>query len=229
MEVRHADQGTVCLYGFPEDEVGRLGRQLEAAGLPWKACSGACLQGPCVLGDGPGCVLAWVDGGAPIPEKHLSLTERRRRRRLVPLVAIVGPSALNAVVEVMRQGAWDVLRAPAGDQELLDTVYEALQVSRTAQPEHLARQRARRRLAQLTHREYEVFCAMAAGGSHREIADALSISPRTLEVHRAGLFRKLRIQTYAELVRMAVAVGVLTRYPELPEAVGEDQRSTMVR
>jgi len=222
----HSDQGTVCLHGFQPDEAERLGRQLQNAGLSSRLCDGTCLRARCALGDGPGCIVTRVDGALPLPEAELAPEERSHRRRLLPLVAVVGPTALESVIDALRQGAWDILRAPAGEQELLDTICQAIQVSQAAQAESEARQRARHRLAQLTHREYEVFCAMAEGGCHRELAEALGISPRTLEVHRARLFRKLRIETYSELVRMAVAVGVLSRYPELPDAPGGDLQST---
>jgi DNA-binding CsgD family transcriptional regulator len=63
----------------------------------------------------------------------------------------------------------------------------------------------RERLAELTKREREVLDRIIAGRANKVIAFELSISPRTVENHRAQVMRKMRAQNVAELVRMAVA------------------------
>jgi DNA-binding NarL/FixJ family response regulator len=56
----------------------------------------------------------------------------------------------------------------------------------------------------LTERELEVTRLLAAGKSNKEVATALSISVRTVETHRAGIMRKLEINSIVELVHYAV-------------------------
>lgn len=56
----------------------------------------------------------------------------------------------------------------------------------------------------LTEREREVTRLLAAGKSNKEVATALSISVRTVETHRAGIMRKLEINSIVELVHYAV-------------------------
>ena len=56
----------------------------------------------------------------------------------------------------------------------------------------------------LTHREREIVRLLCEGNSNQEVAAELKISPRTVEVHRATVMRKLEIETFAELVRYAV-------------------------
>jgi DNA-binding CsgD family transcriptional regulator len=63
----------------------------------------------------------------------------------------------------------------------------------------------RERLGELTKREREVLDRIIAGQANKVIAYELSISPRTVENHRAQVMRKMRAQNVAELVRMAVA------------------------
>lgn len=56
----------------------------------------------------------------------------------------------------------------------------------------------------LTERELEVTTLLAEGKSNKEVATALSISVRTVETHRAGIMRKLEINSIVELVHYAV-------------------------
>ena len=65
----------------------------------------------------------------------------------------------------------------------------------------------------LTMREREVLHLAAEGHSGPEIASRLSISPRTVETHRANLMRKLGLQTQTDLVRYALRRGILSIEP----------------
>jgi two-component system response regulator NreC len=61
----------------------------------------------------------------------------------------------------------------------------------------------------LSDREREVLRLLALGHTNQEIASMLFISVRTAETHRAHIMRKLRLNTRAELVRFALAEGLL--------------------
>jgi len=56
----------------------------------------------------------------------------------------------------------------------------------------------------LTEREIEVIRAFAEGNSYKEIADKLSISPRTVETHKKNIMQKLELDSIADLVRYAI-------------------------
>ena len=62
----------------------------------------------------------------------------------------------------------------------------------------------------LTTREREVLHLAAEGHSNAEIAKTLSISPRTVETHRANLMRKLNLQNQTDLIRFALKRGILS-------------------
>lgn len=64
-------------------------------------------------------------------------------------------------------------------------------------------------LSALTDREMEVFRHLALGRRNREIAEALGISVKTVETHRARLMLKLGIDNLAELVKAAIRAGVV--------------------
>jgi two-component system invasion response regulator UvrY len=60
----------------------------------------------------------------------------------------------------------------------------------------------------LSKREFEVFCKLADGYTILEIADQLSISPKTAGVHQTNIMNKLQLRNAAELVRLAIRCGV---------------------
>jgi len=62
----------------------------------------------------------------------------------------------------------------------------------------------------LTNREREVLHLAAAGATNAEIAARLSISPRTVETHRAKVMRKLELGSHIDLVRYALRRGILS-------------------
>ena len=61
----------------------------------------------------------------------------------------------------------------------------------------------------LTSREQEILRLLAEGFSSKEIADKLSISPKTVENHRANLMNKLDLHSIHELVRYAARLGLI--------------------
>ncbi|HZE76473.1 MAG TPA: response regulator transcription factor [Gemmatimonadales bacterium] len=74
----------------------------------------------------------------------------------------------------------------------------------------LAREQRTSDLGSLTTREREVLHGIAQGRTNKEIAGTLGISHRTVETHREGLMRKLRIKTVAGLTRFALETGVVS-------------------
>ncbi len=64
-------------------------------------------------------------------------------------------------------------------------------------------------LDELTEREQEVLSHLAEGATNEDIANALVISPKTVERHRENIMRKLNLHSRAELVRYAIRKGII--------------------
>jgi DNA-binding NarL/FixJ family response regulator len=62
----------------------------------------------------------------------------------------------------------------------------------------------------LTDREREVLHLAAEGWSNVAMATRLSVSPRTIETHRANLMRKLGLRTQTDLIRYALKRGIIS-------------------
>lgn len=67
---------------------------------------------------------------------------------------------------------------------------------------------ARRKLRTLTRREAEVLERLQSGLTNREIADSLDISPRTVEIHRANMLRKMDTKSALTAIRMSVLAKI---------------------
>ncbi len=120
------------------------------------------------------------------------------------------------VREAFAGGASGYVLKEAADTELVTAVREIASGGRYVHPTLGARLVAaeaeeRRRAAEdpLTDREREVLRLLALGHTNQEIATMLFISVRTAETHRAHIMRKLGLESRAELVRHALAQGLL--------------------
>lgn len=61
----------------------------------------------------------------------------------------------------------------------------------------------------LTPREQEILQLTAEGNTSSQIAERLSISPRTVEKHRSNLMHKLDLHAQSDVIRFAVARGII--------------------
>ena len=120
------------------------------------------------------------------------------------------------VREAFAAGASGYVLKEAADIEVVGAVREVARGGRYVHPELGARliaadaEAARRaELDPLSEREREVLRLLAYGYTNQEIAKQLFISVRTAETHRAHIMQKLRFTTRAELVRYAIAHGML--------------------
>jgi two-component system response regulator NreC len=120
------------------------------------------------------------------------------------------------VREAFGSGASGYVLKEAADAEVVGAVREVAQGGRYVHPVLGARlvvaeadERARLEEDPLSEREHEILRLLALGHTNQEIAGELYLSVRTVETHRAHIMQKLRISTRAELVRYALAHGML--------------------
>ena len=120
------------------------------------------------------------------------------------------------VREAFEAGASGYVLKEAADAELVAAIREVAQGGRYVHPELGARlvaaESAERKRAEedpLSDREREVLRLLALGHTNQEIAKQLYISVRTAETHRAHIMQKLHLSSRAELVRHALAQGLL--------------------
>ncbi len=139
---------------------------------------------------------------------HMSGLELQQRLDALgarlPIVFISAHADIDVAVKALRAGALDFVTKPYRDQQLLDSINEALARDAAAHATPAAANAFVARLATLSPRERQVADLVVAGKSSKAIARALGISHRTVEQHRGHVLAKLGLQSVADLVRLVV-------------------------
>jgi len=122
----------------------------------------------------------------------------------LPVVVLTAHGDVNTTRTALKGGAVDFLEKPVDDDVLLDVLTNAIRLDGERHRQQEQRVQLAARLGQLTTRERSVLDLLAEGLQHREIAERLAISPRTVEVYKARMMHKLQCRTLAEVVRLGM-------------------------
>lgn len=129
------------------------------------------------------------------------------RRPDIPIVFLSAHGDVPSAVRAMKLGAFDFLQKPFNPQQFLDCIHRARGKAVERHASFLKRRDYDQSLSRLSAREREVMELMIDGGSSKEIGRRLGISPKTVDVHRANILRKLEVANARELTsRFRVAV-----------------------
>lgn len=123
-----------------------------------------------------------------------------------PVIMLTGHGTVEMCRRAFKAGAAEFLEKPVDDEQLLEALQHAVRQHVNSRERTQADQAARERYQQLSDREREVLGYIVTGLTNKEIARALSLSPRTVETHRANLFAKLECDSLAQLIRRYAAL-----------------------
>jgi two-component system response regulator DctR len=126
----------------------------------------------------------------------------RQLARVMPVIFLTGHADVPTAVDMVKRGAFDFCEKPFSDNALVDRVIEAVQRSAAVLAELREKGQLQTRLGELTERERDVMQLVAKGMPNKLIADELSISVRTVEVHRARVFDKMEVKSAVELANL---------------------------
>jgi two-component system, LuxR family, response regulator DctR len=135
----------------------------------------------------------------------LQLFDRLVERKLVdalPVIFLTGHGDVPTAVAAVKRGAFDFVEKPFSDNALVDRVEQALLRSEDTLQRRADARLVQKALAELTEREREVMQLVVEGRPNKLIADALDISVRTVEVHRARVFEKMNVKSAVELANL---------------------------
>jgi FixJ family two-component response regulator len=133
-------------------------------------------------------------------------TELNRAGSTLPVIFISAHGDIPTAVTAMQKGAFDFLVKPFSNEELLERVEAALGRAELLWHERHELDRIRARRDSLTSRERDILDRMAQGSSNKVMSHELSLSVRTVELHRARVMEKMGARSIAELVRMVLAI-----------------------
>jgi FixJ family two-component response regulator len=154
-----------------------------------------------------GCVVA--DLKLPGKSGIELQAELRARGSHLPFVIITAHGGVSSARTAFQADAVDFLEKPFEQEDLRAAIEKGLTREMGRVQREAADSEAVSNLAKLTHREREVLNLAGKGMHAKEIARALGISPRTVEVHKASVMSKLGARNVAELVRFAMTIEKL--------------------
>ena len=134
--------------------------------------------------------------------------ELNREGATLPIIFMTGHGDVPMSVRAMKAGAVDFLTKPFRDQDLLDAVNLALKADDARRQHDQALSGLRERYLTLTAREREIMALAVRGLMNKQIAGEVGTSEITVKIHRGNAMRKMQARTFADLVRMAEALGV---------------------
>lgn len=154
----------------------------------------------------PGCVL--LDIQMPEVDGLEVQTELRERGVAFPVIVMTGHGDVEVAVRAMNSGAVDFIEKPFAKETMVEAIGEAFARLDRSSAKSRRREEAELLVNSLTPREYEVLAGLAKGHPNKTIGYDLEISPRTVEIHRANLMKKLDVHNLSDLLRIAFAAGV---------------------
>lgn len=155
---------------------------------------------------GDGCVVLDVN----MPEMNgLELQKKLNEMNFsLPIVFLTAHAEVPMAVEAMQAGALDFIQKPVHPEELMNSVDRIINTPQTNLPSAEEAEVVKKTVSELTPREREVMHLVVQGASNKEAAQSLDISPRTVEIYRATVMRKMDAPNLPDLVRKAIAIGM---------------------
>ena len=157
------------------------------------------------------------DKNGDVEKVHSYLTSKGE---LCPIIAFAEQPEISRVVDAIAAGAIDYLPLPLSLDAIRQRLPEVLTRWERINKKEVRRIEAQQRIKQLSRRQREVLAHLAEGQTYKAIGQALEISPRTVEIHRALLMQTLDVENTVEAVRLAFE-GELSVDGGIDTAAGE--------
>lgn len=126
----------------------------------------------------------------------------------LPVIFLTAHADVPMAVKAMQAGAVDFIEKPVQPDELSSCVKRVLDLPQPNLPHGDDVDAIKQTVDDLTPREREVMHLIVKGASNKEAAQSLDISPRTVEIYRATVMRKMDSPNLPDLVRKAIAIGL---------------------
>ena len=127
----------------------------------------------------------------------------------MPIIFITGYGDVPMTVQAMKAGAVEFLTKPFGEEAMLSALRNAIQRSEAALEREAKLRALRERHVSLSGREREVMALVVSGLLNKQVGGELGISEITVKAHRGSMMRKMDARSLADLVTMAVRLGLV--------------------
>jgi FixJ family two-component response regulator len=152
----------------------------------------------------PGCIL--LDMRLRGRSGLEILRELRGKNYPTPIIVVSERATVGSAVDAFKGGAIDFIERSIGREQLVYRVNEAIERSVKDQNDRLVAAIALNLPGRvpLSGREQQILRQLLLGKSSKEIGLLFSLSPRTIEDHRAAIKRKTGTRTLVDLIRVAL-------------------------
>jgi FixJ family two-component response regulator len=126
----------------------------------------------------------------------------------IPIIVITSHGDIPMSVRAMKAGAIDFLTKPFRDEDILNAVATAIERDRRRRNHAKTRSELQALFATLSPREREVMALVVTGRMNKQVAAEIGIAEITVKMHRRHIMKKMTAKSFADLVRMAEALGI---------------------
>jgi FixJ family two-component response regulator len=140
----------------------------------------------------------------------------------LPIIFLTGRGDIPMTVHALKAGAAHFLTKPVQETELISALQDALDAGRFARREKAEVDEIRQRFKTLAPREREVMAHVVSGRLNKQIAHEMTISERTVKLHRGRVMRKMGVESLAELVKQAEKMDLSEPGPKRQNTSNQD-------
>jgi two-component system response regulator FixJ len=159
-------------------------------------------------GNVPCCVI--VDLKLPDVDGLAMIDGLRQFRIPPPVIVLTGRGDVRSAVQAHRRGVVAYLeKHTLSETSLWEAIQDAFARDAEQRAAHARQDGLKSRLQSLTAGELQVFELLAKGHDHTTISEELGVSRRTVENRRSKLMKKLKVDNFADLIALAIEVGVI--------------------
>ncbi len=204
------DTATVHVVDDDEDVCASVKFLVESIGLSARCYTSASNFFDRYHDQGTGCLI--LDLRMPGISGLEAMEKLNENGITIPVIVVTGHGDVPAAVRALKMGAFDFLEKPCNDLLLIEKINQAIELDAQQRLERSDMAGIEESLQTLSERERGVMDLLIQGNSNKEVARHLSLSPKTVERHRANIMRKLDVNSFAELVRNIAVLRALSSH-----------------
>ena len=191
-----------CVYIVDDDKAvsGGIKRLVESVGLRAAVFSGGQEFLDAYNRSEPGCLVLDIR----MPDMSgIKLQSKLSENDInIPIIFITGHGDVPTATKALKDGAFDFFEKPFSEHALLERIREALAKDLRERDVFVLRNEALKKLQQLSDREKQVLDLVMDGKPNKVIAMDLELSQSTIEVHRANVMKKMKVDSLPQLVTL---------------------------